>query len=758
MGTPLLEHPGKIRRVRRFRQALLGAVAVAGWLLAGGGPAAAQGAGQANPLGDAAAGGSRYALAESVSVDEAETVVRTYLDRAKAYLADGQWDEAIQTYRRVAVESGDKLIGVTPHRYLPVRDYCQLQLTALPPKALAVYRDQVDATARSWYESGVARHERGLLQKVVNEALASSYGDDALAALGDMALEEGDFASARSYWEKIVPADPPPGTPHTWLGVTDTDLDLAAVRARLVLASILEGSADRAQDELARFRQLHPDSRGRLGGVEVDYSDALATLLAESASWPKPESTPGWPTFAGSDVRARIAPVPLDPGGVAWRFGLRASIPANAGVWGSAAPTVRAAEDARRPLSYHPVLYGNIVLANDQTEIFAVDLATGRPAWGASTAAIYRDQFNDPIGPRQLPAENLGVPRFTMTIAGDRLYARMGPPATGHPTGESPGRAGCVVAIDLAEEGRLLWKAVPPGPDWAMDGSPLADEANVYVAMRRGDIQPRAYVACLDAATGRIKWNRFVAAAATPAHGTLHETTHNLLSLDHGTLYFNTNLGAVAAISASDGAIRWVSLYPRRREGDLLQPAGHESRDLTPCLFDRGWLYVAPSDSPRIFAFDSGYGQMPWQTSTAVEDAVHLLGVVGNQLIAAGDRLYWIDLEPTGAGSIRHVWPEGGEKLGYGRGLITADESIWWPGRDKIYVLDGRTAKLKEIVDLLPRGTTGGNLLSAAGRLLIATDHELVALGEGSLQDNATPPALAGWQFASPLDLLNPEP
>ena len=141
--------------------------------------------------------------------------------------------------------SEGKLLGVTEHRYVGLGDYCQLQLATLPPEALKLYRSRVDPTAERWYADGVARHDRKLLEKVVGQAFASSWGDKALLALGEMALEAGDYAAARWYWERIVPAAPPPGVAKTWPGYPDTKLDLAMVRARLVLASILEGDAPR---------------------------------------------------------------------------------------------------------------------------------------------------------------------------------------------------------------------------------------------------------------------------------------------------------------------------------------------------------------------------------------------------------------------------------------------------------------------------------------------------------------------------------
>lgn len=701
---------------------------------------------QLGGLGFGASPGSRYELSDTVQLDRADTTVRTALERVGAYLADGQSNEAVVTLLEVMEQSGGKLLGVTDQRFVSVRDYCHLQVAALPPEALALYRSRIDPSARQWYEEGVARRDRRLLEKVVDQAFSSSWGDNALYMLGEMALESADYPAARAYWEKAIPVDPPEGAARTWLSVPDTDLDLAAIRARLVLVSILEGSLDRAREELAAFSGLHADARGRLGGREVNYVDALSALLSESTSWPEREPNHDWPTFAGSPLRNRIAPDSVDLGQVAWRKPLRATAPAPVFLGDSrAAAPRRVAEGAQGPLSYHPVLVDDLVLLGHEAAILAFDLSTGEPAWGHRGPEVYRDQLSEPIDAQDDPSRSLGVPRFTLTVDDRRLYARMGSAITGFGREAAPARRpGYLVCLDLEAEGRLVWKIAPPEPGYSFEGSPVTDGANVYVAIRRSDIQPQAHVACYEAASGRLRWRRFVCAAETPARGMLYERTHNLLTLHRETLYLNTNLGAVAALSARDGRVKWVRLYPRVRQGDLLKPEAHTYRDLTPCLFDRGILFVAPSDSRRIFALEAATGHILWQTGPEVADAVHLLGTSADTLIAGGDKLYWIGLDTEPPGKVKHVWPFGHEKLGYGRGVLAGD-CVLWPGREKIYVFDQASGRQKKVISLATRGATGGNLLVAPGYLLIAGNDELVAFASGGGSAKEPPETIARY-------------
>ncbi len=679
---------------------------------------------------------SRFELSGSVELDQVDSTVRGHIEQIDAYLADRQWEEAVEATRELMAVSPDRLIGVTPTRFVRLRDYLQLKLAGLPAEAIELYRRLVDPLARTWYEEGIARRNRALLGNVVQQAFVSSYGDDALLVLGDMALERSAYPAARWHFERILPADLPADASRTWPGYPDSDVDPAAVRARLVLVSILEGSDQRARDELAAFKRLHSEASGPFGGRQGNFAETLERLLAESAAWPEPRPDPDWRTFAGDFARSKIAPVEIDAGHVVWRVALQKG---PGGDPHSPLPVTV-------PPAVHPLVVGDLVLAAAHNEVKAVRLASGKPAWG-QRETIFRAEMPGPTL-ESLPAATLGHPCYTMTADGNRLFARSGMPLSMRPSSRSPApESGSLVCLDLAAEGRLAW-TVTPEEGWTIDGAPVVDGRQVYVAMRRSDVRPQAHVACFDAQTGRRRWRCFVCGAETPARGILHEATHNLLTLVDDTLYLNTNLGAVASIDAGQGRLNWVSLYPRAAEVDLARPAGHWQRQLNPCIYHRGTLLVAPADSPRIFAVDAASGQILWQTGEQVGDVRHLLGVSGRHLIASGDRLYWIGIRRATQGRLEHVWPEGDTQPAYGRGLL-AGRDVLLPTRDRVLVFDQATARLKKTILLEPLGAGGGNLLVAGQYLLIATKDELMALGSqpGDRPQNplagATP--MHGW-------------
>src|SRR5262245_46375281 len=236
-------------------------------------------------------------------VDLLDAASAAHLENAQRFLAEKQWAEAVEAIRRVQETDASRLVKVglaRPvggfERYVPAGEYCQwrlAELAATAPDALAHYRRLVDSLADSWLQEGVKNNDEALLRRVVQQAFASRAADDALLKLGDLALSRGESALARALWERIsqsltVPpqaaaalhapagsplwlplrtfdfaargadlaallqaADPPP------VGVyPDSDLDLAGVRSRLVLASLLEGSRRRAEMELAILKAV----------------------------------------------------------------------------------------------------------------------------------------------------------------------------------------------------------------------------------------------------------------------------------------------------------------------------------------------------------------------------------------------------------------------------------------------------------------------------------------------------------------------
>jgi len=728
-------------------------------------------------------------LSSSVNLDEADSTVRAHLERVKAYLADEQWDEAVETLREVMENHGGKVIGLTRSRFVNLAEYCQVQIAGLPAPALALYRDRVDALAQQWYEEAAEQRSTAKLQELLNKMFCSLSGDDALWLLGELELEQAHYGAARRAWERLLElppariaaaefqavrqskdlpaaqaalldqwyqpdtADAPrvyqlrQGEPlpesanaaliafwrqwrvaATRLAYPGGSFSPADVRARLILTSIMEGSLSRARQELQAFEKLHPGAVGHLAGRQVNLAETLAGLITAAASWPEPRPARDWLTFAGSYARTKIVPRQLDLGPVAWPpINLGEALTADAGV-SRAYSLRRTGEDSQALLGYHPLIVGDLLLVNNHSQIFAFNLRTGAAAWPSSdpkrpVGEIY---FDEAAAQARMPLRGWGVPRFTMTVHENKLYARMGNQVTTRPLEMSEREAGTIVCLDLAAQGRLVWRLSPnegraEDDRWAFEGSPIVSGADVYVALRKSDVRPQSHVACYDRQNKRMRWRTMICAAETPGGGQLEELSHNLLTLADGSLYYNTNLGVVAALDANDGRLQWAALYPRAKKA---RPDGQDRgtaryyRDLNPCIYYRGAVLAAPSDCDSIFALDAGSGELLWETRLA-EDAVALLGVGQDYLLASGDTLWWIDVQ---RGQVAKHWPDTTPR-GHGRGILMGDEVIW-PTMGELFVLDqdARSSRAaRDPIPLGPRGqAVGGNLVAADQALVIA--------------------------------------
>ncbi len=674
-----------------------------------------------------------YELAPEVRVAEPDSRTRSELNRARVLIQKQKFDEPIAILQRLVRSADTGLVAWKPGRYVPVQDHARALLAALPIEVIRSHRKSIDPIAATWYQDGLARQDSALLEKVVREAFLSSWTDDALLAMGDLALEAGDSTAARSAWRKILPLPPTEESPPCRWGCPDTDLDPASIEARFIVASILDGALVSAKEEYDHFVKKYPGARGRLGGQEVDLAVALQKILDEAASWAPPRLSPDWKTFAGNRRRNQIALSAAVPSRVLWQADLSAiasSIDRTRFPWPDAGP------------AFHPVYENGAVFVNLGDSIRAFRLENGKPLWG-ETAEVFENRpvFSAPFV-ESLPREIWGVPRFTSTVFSEgglsRLYARVGLPVTGR-----LGRAwsgvpeGRLVCLDLRAEGRLLWAVEPDGAIWSFEGTPVASAETVWVAMRRSGIRPELHVAAFDAKNGQRRWRRLVVSAESASAGFAGEYSHHLLTLAGQTLYYNTNLGAVAALSMEDGRIRWLTLYPRQRSIDRLRAAAYQMRTLIPCLYDRGQLFVAPSDSPALLALDAVDGRILWRNRHAA-DVVDLLGVAGNRLIASGRRLYGIETAGPDAGKmVRAVPPEPSDVSGYGRAVL-AGKSVWRPTEKSILVYDQLTFESTGRVDLDALGIPGGNLLVVDGRVLVTAKDRIVALGAQTVSSESS--------------------
>ena len=667
-------------------------------------------------------------IRESVSLDTDSSVVKK-LGTVRDYLDLKQWARAIEMIGQISTDHGDTLILVMPGRYVNVGTYCNLLLAGLPSEGLAVYRRKIDPQARQWFEAGKRQRDETAVRKVLRHAFVSSYGDDALDLLGEWAWERGEIAAARSYWEQVFPLSQKvvSSEPLLVLRYPDTDLDRAELLARLILCSLAEGSFPRAELERKAFKRLHPDAQGALAGRQGKLAEILDAIAAEARQWKVPAQEAAVGTFALNAQRNRVLPRSIDVGASPWSVALT-------GTRLLTEPRRAAFHKNLEPLSYNPVVFGDVVLLNDADHIFAWNVHTGKPAWSGgdeSSAIIYPPVPGDRL---PLPTQSvLGVPRYTMTIHEGRLYAKMGTPITSRAKFELQNLPSKLICLDLARgQGKLVWQVLASNREagWAFEGSPVVAHGRVYVALHRNQPQTQTNVACYESETGKLLWTRKVCAAVADVDEGHNFVSHHLLTLAQNTVFYSTEMGAIAALDARNGLLQWVVTY-ERKEQNSRQYSNHMKQGLTPCLFHQGVVVAAPNDYEGLMAIDAQTGIMLWKRNLP-GGVRHLLGVGRGKLIVSGNRLWGLDLMKGG----RVDWWMGSddpETYGYGRGVL-AEDVVFWPKRDEIFIVDQATGVIRRRVALSAlHGEKGGNLTIADKYLLVAQPQRLVAFCEYGL-------------------------
>jgi len=692
------------------------------------------------------------------------------LRNAASHVRDRQWSEAIGIYQRVIEQFGDKVAKLPKDEpgadasgdfvlYVDDRRFCHRSLAKLPPEAREIYRNRVDGVAERWFRQGRSQRDVGSLRRVVDLAFCSSWGDDALELLGDLAFQDGRFGEALAMYGRLV-ADHP-DDPFV-LVHPDPSVDLARVAAKKLLCRAAAGENPPGPAELDEFGRRYPAAAGSLAGRKGTYTQVLAESLTADHLAPPSQPDSRWPTFAGSLRRSKVVSGAIDVGSMQWRVDIEKVSPGRTTQFGPRVPA--AAASPEKLLAFHPIVLGDQVIVCDGTQVLAYNL-NDRPsdAEGSSPRLVEPAWKHPPENGGQGPQARhpyAGTPRYTLTAVGHRIYARMGAMSTSFVPGMG-GMSGrgttSIVALDWNTQGKLLWEQkstslnLPNRPadrnngnrTVSFEGTPVADARNVYVAVTDRREQTATFIACFDADTGVSRWVRYLGTASSDINnffgmgGPMQfgmsapgDFNHRLLSLDGPALFYQTNQGALIALEAETGATLWVATYPRQEPNHL----GNESeRDLNPAVIHDGRVFVAPSDADALFAFDAANGRLLWKTDRISDDVKlsHLLGVARDRLVATGNRVLLFDVK---TGRLLHAWPDSGKSLeGYGRGLLAGD-LIYWPTQNEIEVLDQRTGlRAQPPIKLLETyHTRGGNLVAGDGYLIVAQADGLVVFCQNS--------------------------
>jgi hypothetical protein len=193
------------------------------------------------------------------SSDTAEALLRN----AASHTRDHQWSEAIEIYQRIIDQYGDKVAKLPKVKdkepsqagdefvlFVDLRGHCHRSLAKLPDDARAIYRNRADSQAERWFKDGQQQRDPALLRKIVDQAFCSSWGDEALELLGDLAFQDGRFGEAMAMYRQLVLDRP---SDNFSLIHPDPSVDLARVAAKKLLCRAAAGQTVPSPPRLRSF-------------------------------------------------------------------------------------------------------------------------------------------------------------------------------------------------------------------------------------------------------------------------------------------------------------------------------------------------------------------------------------------------------------------------------------------------------------------------------------------------------------------------
>lgn len=722
---------------------------------------------------------------------DALPVEKLAMEQIEELLRASEYDEALASLHKLYDQSKNSLIardGVAQHmtlrsqHYIPLRQWCQErteEVLAAQPALRDDYVQAIDAQAAAALATLQLTKDPAEARTLALRYQLSTAGDDFSAFLADLYLERGWALAAAAELNRMSPAlryHPEATEDQTrshasiaWPGLWTQAGTPEAQRQLVALweAQFAKQPANKKANWPAVVRRLliaaamQPELLDRnamvqwISGVSQTSSEEQSAevqkIVEEVQAWELAPSPDDWTTFAGDQARGRqgagrydLAPWPL------WQQQLE-GFGTSSDRTNASKP--RVGETERGALPYYPSISDGKVFINELNRIRAYDLESGKPWPDVRPSLPLFDSHIATAAYVPLGYPLVGVPRGTLSIHDDCLYARMGSPVTGWANRESASDGGSLsylVGLDLARQGSLLrgfpLRLIEPiFSNAEFEGCPIViGDLLAVPIVERDNVGVRRSVVAFDRFSGELVWRSAVLAAGTvEGSDRANLITHQLLTYAGGRIFYNTNLGAIACLEPLNGETEWLVSYSRfdQQQHAYPTPDRFRYRDMTPCLVAKGLIYCMPQDCAELFAIDAMTGDLLWSTDDMdVADAIHLLGVVDDCLIVSGDRLLWLDHR---TGRVLGRFPGSTtpglvnalpSPRGLGRGIIS-DGEVYWPTATEVFIFDADMARNRNVESppikrrelLGARGNAGGNFTIAAGHLIFCGPSRVMA-------------------------------
>ncbi len=571
--------------------------------------------------------------------------------------------------------------------YRPVRRLCQEYLSQLPQAGLDLYRALFEVPAQRTLDAALAARDLAGIEQVHERWFVTRAGGKALLATADLMMDEGRFRGAFQILQTLLEV-----YPAKERAAVASDL---ALRVRMAICCQQMGEPAKTSELVALIAAGDPNATVRLLGELVPVRDLPKSPLFAVAT-PAPVARRGGPLALHG---GREALVPL------WeqRFAEAEPYKSPAASTGREGMVGFGGERAMAPApiasNFKPGAWvefdGDLIAFFNHFQLRVHALGTGMLAGLAKGPTT-------PAKPKpQTPRVRIAAYDYCSlrpVADRDRWYGIVGPEriAAGDRRPEVNNE---LIACDKRTLSRL-WSTRETKENRLDQLSFIAAPTVFGQRLIVPILDNGAYgLCCLEAATGRQIWR-------THVHGGGTELVRALTVpavVASGTAYLLTNAGAVAAIDAYTGDLRWARKYetehrfrpaPARVKARANPQWGamgffreQELSGLGPSamLVHAGKLIFAPAEANLVLCLDGTTGEVIWMQGKP-PGMRYLLGANAKCLFLAGARVSAIALDSgillwendVPGSMIQNRFP--------GRGYVT-DEWIAIPDERQIQLL-----------------------------------------------------------------------
>jgi len=548
----------------------------------------------------------------------------------------GQWNDALKDYYFVINAPKDflyKRSGLDEDRvYIGLKEFCRQQLENFPQEGRDAFNRQFENIVKDMYERARRDLDLDTLKVIHFNYGLSKYSGDALLLTADVLYEQGNVNEAFAYYNRLITKQ---AATSQAPGVIYGRLSTCALKIGASVLPIMRERGKEVEGDLGNAKLMSVGPHGE--HIEVVLKEFVNNVIK------KLEATAN----AGA---AATAPQDIDVG-MFNRLELKWKPDNNLGM-------------AR---SWNAGLFGNRLFVDPMGSPFGIGLFDARS--GKIINVIGSTQSPRQSFDSKILAGNELIPQTISEDADNHYvvipYSLKEQPVPGFNLVE---RWGTRLLAHNNRTNKLMWYWTDPGEqdligvpvsgtearqfmsEVYLTAAPVRYGAYLYTGAVRV-ARPASleyYVVCFDAVSGAIKWRTFIgedspSAVEHPAAGgpgALMPAPGSEVCVANDSVFFTTNMGAVGAVNAVTGDVRWVAKYhkpPQFFMGNGLNTCDplyiwHASAPvLLPNVVRKNakgkdetvsMLVVAPRDSDHLYAYDPDTGKRIWDKSMRANDNV----------------------------------------------------------------------------------------------------------------------------------------